>query len=603
MAAAPELSLLRFGPFELDRRGGELRQHGQRVQLAQQPLRVLTLLAERPGEVLSREELRAHVWGDDTFVDFERGLNFCILQIRRALDDDARSPRYVETVPRQGYRLIVPVVAEAASASAAPAAPEVVASRRPMVTWLLAGGLAALVIGALVAGGWFLQRPPEPGGDKVLLAVLPFDNLSGDPEQEYFSDGLTEEMIAQLGGLDPQRLGVIARTSVMRFKDSRAGIDTIGRELGVDYVLEGSVRRDDEQVRITAQLIQVRDQTHLWSASYDRNRWGALVIQRDVAAEIADALELELLPGSSPLPDRAGSHLPAAHDAYLKGRYLLHRGDRESLQRSLEPLRQAADLDPAFALPRAALAEALHQLAISGSALPREVYPEATAAAEAALELDGSLAEAHAIRATIALWFDWDAVRAERGFARALELNPSLAAAHHNYGWYLLARGRPEDGLRELRRARDLDPLSPEAYQNLGWAYLHARRYDEAIAQCQRVAELEPERTEAAVCIERAQLLAGKAEGAEAARQLHQHNLDRLLAAAEAGQPRSFTIASHYALLGDPDAAFTWLERAYQARSPSLALLAFNPEFDALRTDPRFGELVARIGMAGGSVP
>ncbi|HKY04926.1 MAG TPA: winged helix-turn-helix domain-containing protein, partial [Blastocatellia bacterium] len=354
-----EESLVRFDGFEMALKSGELRRRGRLVKLQPQPFKVLALLVAHPGQIITREEIQQQIWEGDTFVDFEHGLNFCIKQIRAALGDSAQSPRYIETLPRRGYRFIAEI--DNSNGSAAP--PEtleadavesdaqktdtkksvepsnghapvyatklqepVTASKRKSRTkaaFILAG------IFAVAAAAWFWSlrepRAPAPPSEKVMLAVLPFENLSADDE-DYFSDGLTEEMIARLGQLEPARLGVIARTSAMTYKGSNKDIRSIGRELGVDYVLEGSVRREADRVRITAQLIKVSDQTHLWAESYDRSTAGALTVQSEVASRIASSLAIELLPSRAGEPAAAVATNPEAHDAYLRGRYLWNKG-------------------------------------------------------------------------------------------------------------------------------------------------------------------------------------------------------------------------------------------------------------------------------------
>ncbi len=561
-----------------------MRRGGRQIQLAQQPFKVLSLLASRAGEVVTRDELRRQIWGDETYVDFERGLNYCILQIRRALGDDARAPRFVETLPRRGYRFVAPV--ETLGEKTRPA-------RRWRRTLVFIAALAIALAAGIFLGGRAGHRPlsSEPS-ERVMLAVLPFKNLSGEPQQDYFSDGFTEEMIAQLGGLDPERLGVIARTSIERYKDTLLDVAVISAELGVEFLLEGSVRRDSENVRITAQLIRADDQTHLWAQSYDRNQWGALVVQREVAKAIAEALQLELLPEGRSLPDRAGSHHPDAHDAYLRARYLQHKADLAELQRSVELFQRAIELDPEFALPHAGLAESYHHLVMVGGAEPRRAYPLAKVSARAALALDPSLAEGHLAAALAAFWHDWDRAAAERSLRRALELNPSFAEAHHDLGWVLIADGRPDAGLEHLQRARELAPLSPTIQVDAGWALIQARRFDHAIRQCARTLELEPGLTQAEDCQAFARLLRDRdARSLQTVRD----RLRTVLAESSEGNPRR--VALHYALLGQSDPALEWLEKAYEWRQPSLVLLSVDPAFDSLRDDPRFADLLRRVEL------
>jgi len=556
------------------------------VKLAPQPFRILALLASRAGEVVTREEIRREVWGEETYVDFERGLNFAISQIRAALEDDAQSPRYIQTLPRRGYRFVAPVE------TAAEAVPEELPPPAPSRLRLSAWGLVALLgISLIVAFVAWRRRDalPTVEGPRIMVAVLPFEDLSAGPPQPYWSDALTGELIAQLGRLRPERLGVIARTSVMAYKGARRDVGELGRELGVDYLLEGSVRRSGERVRITAQLVQVRDGTQLWAETYERDRRGALDLQTHVGAEVARALALELLPEAA---DRARAPDPEAWDVYLQGRYLAHQGGRDDLARSVGLFERAVALDPGFALAHAALADVFHGRVMRGALSPRDGYPRAKAAARQAVALDPGLAEAHAVLAAVHFWYDWDWPAAERSFRRALELNPSLSAAHHDYGFFLIARGRAEEGLEEVEEARRLDPLSPRATIDVGWAYISARRYDDAIAQSRRTLELEPGFPEAEGCLEQARRMKG--EGTLDLDRRRARQIEEAVSRGERVGP--VQAAGVYAALGDRDRAFSWLDKALAERSPMLALLAVHPSWDNLRSDPRFAALAARVG-------
>lgn len=565
------------------------------MKLAPQPFRILALLASRAGEPVTREEIRREVWGEGTYVDFERGLNFAVSQIRAALEDDAQSPRFIQTLPRRGYRFIAPVE----RAGAAQPIPETEARppSPPSPARLSLWGLVALLGIALVVAVVAWRRrdaPPVLEGPRLMVAVLPFEDLSAGPPQEYWGDALTGELIAQLGRLRPERLGVIARTSVMTYKGVRRDAGEIARELGVDYLLEGSVRRSGERVRITAQLIQARDGTQLWAETYERDRRGAFDVQAQVGAEVARALALELLPEAV---DRSRAADPEAWDAYLQGRYLANQGGRDDLARGVGLFERAIARDPGFAPAHAALADVFHGQVMSGALPPRDGYPRAKAAARQALDLDPGLAEAHAVLAAVSFWYDWDWPAAERSFRRALELNPSLPAAHHDYGFFLVARGRAEEGLAEVEQARRLDPLSPRANIDVGWAYISARRYDDAIAQSRRTLELEPGFPEAEACLEQARRMKG--EDREGARDLDRRRARRIEEAVSRGETVSpVRAAGVYAALGDRDRAFAWLDKALAERSPMLALLAVHPSWDNLRSDPRFEALVARIRPA-----
>lgn len=634
-AGEGEKSVLRFGVFELNLRTAELRRSGALVKLQPQPFKVLALLAQRPGDLVTREEIQQAVWGEETFVDFERGLNFCIKQIRSALGDDAETPRYVETLPRRGYRFLVPVegLGEASPPAVLPPAPPreqpfepspvpSQAAVRRVPTWLAVVGLVAIV--ALVA---YVTRQvlwPRPRPGKIMLVVLPFDNLSHDPDQEYFSDGLTEEMITQLGRLDPARLGVIARTSAMKYKGSDKSAARIGRELNVDYILEGSVRREGERVAISAQLIQVSDQTHLWAETYGRELAGVLDLQREVGQRIVNSLALELLPAQQAALARSTPVNPEAYQAYLKGRFYWNR---RALQESVKSFEEATAKDPNFALAYAGLADAHGLLGSTPYDLlpPHQAKPKALAAARKALSLDDTLAEAHAALARDKLFYEWDWPGAEREFQRAIALNPSYSVARQWYAEYLWLTGRWDEALNQIERALERDPNSlivthfalgrhyylrrqyPEAIKvfqewtrmdpsfflghfDLGLAYVHAGRHAEAVAEFQeavRLSEGSP------LCLAGLGYAYARMERPREARrvlyQLEQLSRQRYVPA--------LYVAGIYAGLGERDRAFEWLEKAYADRADYLMFLRLEPPFDSLRDDPRYRDLLRRMNF------
>lgn len=653
---------IRFGEFELATRSGELRKDGETIRLQPQPVKVLALLIANAGQLVTREEIQRAVWESETFVDFEHGLNFCIKQIRAALGDSAQSPRFIETLPRRGYRFIAPVErissenqpstevadslasGEASSQSAKPEAspltkeaePPVIpiatpVSASPVATPVLVslrrkGAVIAVAILLIVAGyfGWQrFARRASPVKSKVMLAVLPFENLSRDPEQDYFSDGLTEEMIAQLGQLQPEKLGVIARTSAMIYKRGGKDVRQIGSELNVDYILEGSVRREGDRARITAQLIQVSDQTHLWSESYERNQQDALAIQSDVARNIARALALELLPSEKNKTSSVAAPTEA-HDAYLKGRYLWNKGRPDDIGKSVIQFERAIEIAPDYALAHAGLSDSYIQLGMRHRVHPMEAYPKAKAAALQALELDDTLSEAHTSLGTIRFRFDWDWAGAEREFKRAIELNPSYGRAHHDYAWFLVAMQRFDEAVAEIRRAQELDPLSPLANSDVGWVYLRARRYDDAIEQIRRTLELEPDFATAEGCLERAFTMKGqhrealdlarktmiragagpdelaaldRADAKQGMRNFEQWKLKRKNEAAKKSSVSPYNFAQSYAALDDRDAAFDFLERAITERDSEIASVMVDPAFDNLRSDARYAAILRRMRL------
>jgi len=633
-APVSEEATIRFGEFELALKSGELRKNGDVVRLQPQPFKVLAFLASHPGQTVTRQEIQKEVWDGETFVDFEHGLNFCIKQIRNALGDNAQSPSLIETLPRRGYRFIAQVeslngtqtiIPEPGALLQSQIAESVIDKSPPDASTLTAKSFSravaliiAIVLVALIAA-YFVWRGPgkhSAPGAKVMLAVLPFENLSGDSEQDYFSDGMTEEMIARLGQLQPQTLGVIARTSAMTYKGANKDIARIGRELGVGFVVEGSVRRDQDTVRITAQLIQVSDQTHLWSESYDRATGDALSVQRQVANQIANALAIELLGAKK--SESGASVNPEVVDSYLRGRYLWNKGDRASVSRSVEYFKQAIAREPNYAAAFAGLADSYRVLGMNYEMLPADAYPKAQEAASRAIELDPANADAFVSLGTIKFRYEWKWDEAERAFRRALEINPSLGIAHHDYAWFLVAMRRFDEGIDQIKRARQLDPLSPIANSDVGWVYLMARRYDEAIEQMNRTLELEPSLGSALGCLERAYALSGRPrealetlfketkendsslQGVDATlaiQVLHRKRLAQTLEAIKTVRRSSYSVATTCAAAGEKDQAFEWLERAFRERDPMLVAAGTDPAFDTLRTDTRFATLIKRMGF------
>lgn len=604
-------AILRFGVFELDSRTGELRKSGALVRLQPQPLKVLALLAGRAGELVTREEIQQQVWGGETFVDFEQGLNYCIRQIRDALGDDADSPRFVETLPRRGYRFLASV------AGLQPAAASPAADRAPQETtqgrrWMVAAALVAVLA---VAGNWLWRRilstPRIPQDRKVMLVVLPFENLSNDPEQEYFSEGLTDEMITQLGALAPKHLGVIARTSAMRYKNTEKPAQEIGRELGVDYILEGTVRREGQRVRITTQLIQVNDQTHLWAESHERELASVFEIQRQVAQSVARSLALELLPAP-----RARSTNPEAHEAYLKGRYFSQRG---SVGDAAGHFRRAIEADPDYAPAFAGLANTLV------FAVPAAQYmPMARDAAQKALELDEPLSDAHSALGLVKLMYEWDWPASEKAFQRAFELDSSNAEAHLRYSNYLAAMGKMDEAMGEARLAQQLDPLAPINGQTIGRYYALQGQYDRAIEEYKKTLELDPNFRWSVLFLSFAyeakgdydQWLAYQKRAwvifrnrPDVGKEMEQayraggypaamHRLNAMYEDdAKQGRITSATLAVNYVKLGDKEKALYWLKKAYESHTRDLIYLNVMPEFDPIRNDPRFQEIVRKIGL------
>lgn len=497
----PGLKGYRFGVFETECAAASLRREGSLVRLRGKPFDILQFLLARPGELVTRDELRRHLWAADTFVDFDHGLNAAMNRLRDALGDSAENPRFIQTLPRRGYRFIAPVEVvrgpaavesvflPAAASSASPPSGSSFPARR----WLRPMLLAPIAV-ILLAGVWASGLPLWPAAahsGRSMIAVLPFQNLSGSPDQDYFSDGFTEEIIAQLGGLNPDQLGVIARSTVARYRDGRQSIGEIGRALDVQYVLEGSIRRAGEQVRVTAQLIDVTSQTQLWAESYDHDVHDVLLTQRDVAMRVADSLTMSVLRVNA--VHRMTS--PAAYDATLRGRSLRQLATEASLDRAREYFEQAIALDPAYAPAHAGLADVFHLIGGPGWELerPRDVLPRALAAAGRAIDLDPRLPDGYAVRGMCRLWLDGDRRGAEDDIRHAIALNASYALAHQYLSTVLVVTGRADEAVASARRAMELDPLSPASGTTLGYRLYYAGDFAGALREFDRALEGAPD--------------------------------------------------------------------------------------------------------------
>ncbi len=487
--------------------------------------------------------------------------------------------------------------------------------------------VAAVVVAVLLSAGYLVRErfwpQAKPPVGKIMLAVLPFENLSGDPEQEYFSDGLTEEMIAQLGRLQPERLGVIARTSAMQYKNTTKRVDQIGRELNVAYLLEGSVRRAAGRVRITAQLIQVSDQTHLWAENYERDVADVFAVQSEVAGRIADSLAVELLPAQQAQLASARPVNPQAYEAYLKGRYYSNKLTEEGGYKAIEHFSQAIGIDPSYAPAYAGLADAYYGLS-SLYLPPREAMPKVRTAALKTLELDDTLPEAHVSLAFVKAYWEWDWPGGDKEFRRALELNPNHAPAHEWYGFYLASLGRSEEGIAELKRAQALDPLSFGIQFYLGKSYYFAGQYDRALEQAQKAIEVDPNHdwpydlqaevyeqrgdfSRALAAFQKARQLAedpwtigelGNAYAVAGNRREALKALDDLKQLSKRRYVDTTLMAMICAGLDEKDQAFAWLQQALDARNEGLLLAIRDPRFDRLRNDPRYQDLLRRMNLA-----
>jgi TolB-like protein/DNA-binding winged helix-turn-helix (wHTH) protein len=611
---------LGFGEdFELDPGSYQLRRAGQTLKLERIPLEILLLLTERPGQLVTREQIVERIWGKGTHLDADNGINGAIRKIRQVLRDDPDHPRFIQTVTGRGYRFIAQARKEVEGLAAAPARPQ----RISRVLW--AAGVAGLLL-ITSAAIVFAVRARTPSAPRVMVAVLPFENLTGDARQEYFNDGLTEEMITQLGSRDPEHLGVIARTSVMHYKTDRAPLDRVARELGVQYVLEGSVRRDVDAVRITAQLIRTTDQTQLWTRQYDRGTTGLLTLQGEIAQAITDEIQSSLgapTPGSRERGD-PGPATPGfeAYDLYLRGEYALNKRTVPDLEKAIGFFQRATVADPTFARAFAALADAYVLLIGYGSRPPDDLMGRARAAALRALQLDATLPEAHTAMALIVQNYDWDWQTAEREYQRAIALNPNYATAHHWYAEHLMWRGRFAEALAESERAGQLDPLSLIIAADNGAILFYSRQYDRAIEKWRSVLDIDPDLQRAhlisAAYVERGMFADALAD---IERQRHiiprslywasrasvygrsnrtgeaRHAVSAMLQASRRQPVQDGVVAWVYASLGERDSALAWLERAYAEHSNDMVTLKVNPVWDPLRGDPRFQRLLERVGL------
>ncbi len=628
---------IRFGAFEVDLRAGELRKYGLPIKLQAQPFRVLEMLLEHSSEVVTREELKRKLWPADTFGDFDHGLNKAINKIREALNDSALNPQFVETVARRGYRFIADVtLIDGSPGSVEPAVAalpetenfhgdirEQPAARRRTLTflgWRFTGSFLLLVLVTLLVWRWLGTHGRS--NDIRSLAVLPMENLSNDLSQEYFADGMTDELITALGTISGLR--VISRTSIMPYKHARKPLREVARELNIDAVVEGTVLRSGEQVRITAQLIRVAADEHLWSHSYQGDIRNTLQLQDQVARDIAGHIRIQLTAHEHTLLSDAKTVNPEAYDAYLKGRYFWNKRTKQGLQRAIDYFDQAIAKDSDDAQAYSGLADSYALLGDweYGGLSPQEAFPKAKAAAIKALELNNNLGEAHASLAFCLDLFDWDWNSAEVEFKRSIKLNPSYATARQWYAWHLILLGRNQEGMNELRKAEQLDPLSLIIGADIADALLIAHRYDESVQQSRKVIEMDP--SFAMAYYQLGQALAQMHQYDKAIRELQEamdlsrgnplctshlayvyavsgrrNEAMRILNDLKNGPKQHYPNAANIALihagLNERDQAFLWLQKAYEQRfNPSILS---RPAFDTLRSDGRFGDLLRRLGL------
>jgi len=652
--------VVRFGTYEVSLQSGEVRKAGMKIRVQQQPLKLLEVLLERPGEVVTREELRSRVWPDDSFGDFDQAVNIAIAKLRSALGDSAENPRYIETLPKRGYRFIADVsfvdadgrIRRPESASALPpeaepghqfqgnglAIPPVVTESGPQLqdpasvvvpqrprrlTPRVIMALVVVLSLAILSVFFFRSRRREPSAIRS-LAVLPLENLSDDASQDYFSDGMTDELITDLAQISALR--VISRTSVMVYKRARKPLPQIARELHVDAVVEGTVLRAGDQVRITAQLIDASTDKHLWSQSYQGELRDTLALQDRVAREIAEQIQINLTPREQAALKSVKVVNPEAYESYLKGRYFWNKRTADGLKVGLAYFNQAVEEDPNYAQAYSGLADTYALLGDWQYAVmtPAQAYPKAKAAALKAVELDKTLGEAHNSLAFVLDGFDWDLDSGGKEFRRAIELNPGYATAHHWYAWHLALLGRYDEAIAEMRKAESLDPLSliinadlaellviahsydesmrqsrktiemdpnfAMAHNQLGQAYLQQHVYEQAVVELQKAVQLSAASPTCIANLARAYALSGRRSEAV---QL----LSDLKTSSTPGFSHASEIAAIYVSLGDKDEAMNWLEKGYAERFNPGVLI--RPGFDPLRSDPRFRDLVHRTGLPG----
>jgi TolB-like protein/DNA-binding winged helix-turn-helix (wHTH) protein/cytochrome c-type biogenesis protein CcmH/NrfG len=601
-----EKTFYRFGAFELNVQTGELSNNNEKLKLRDQPLKLLLALLEQPGELVTRGALVKRIWPDGTFVDFDCGLNKAILHLREALGDSAEHPQFVETLPRKGYRFIGWLT---------PAQPEIPANPIPETQrrahfpfWTIALMVVILLVVAIAANlrsarAWISNRF-HPSLQIGAMAVLPLENLSGDPEQEYFADGMTDELITNLAKMSQAR--VVSRTSVMHYKGSRKTLKQIAQELNVDAVVEGTVHRSGDHVRITAQLIQMSTDSHLWAESYEQELKGILELQRSVATDVARQVNTVIQPLRSVRPVN-----PAAYVAYLKGRFEFYRYTKEGWQKAIDYFREAIQHDPDFAPAHVGLS-ACYLAGVGWEAFPPEELPKGKAEAEKALQLDDQLASAHFVLAG-AYSQEWRWQDAEKEFQRGLELDPNDALGRQWYSNYLLTVGRFQEAINQQERARSVDPLSPLMNTNLAKAYYYARQFDRVIAQTKETLKLDPKYPAAWAFLERAYRHKGMADLAVSARLAANPEEAQIirLAYQRSGMPgvlraeadsytkagAIFEAARCYAQLGEKKQMFTLLDDYYRRHYPGLARLKVDPDFDPVRSYPRFQELLRRVAL------
>jgi TolB-like protein/DNA-binding winged helix-turn-helix (wHTH) protein/tetratricopeptide (TPR) repeat protein len=674
--------LFRFSEFEVDARAGELKKHGLRIRLQEQPFQVLAMLLERPGQVVTREELRQRLWSQDTFVDFDHSLNTAINKLREALSDSAENPRYIETLPRRGYRFIAAVeqvqppgavpakaekAADAASAAPSPArrwrvvpvsdepaaspvesppakeskpaaeakperepgreeekpAPQASPAPSPRRRPWTGVAILVLVLAVVLTNLDRIRQWLGGGTDKIeSIAVLPLENLSGDPEEDYFADGMTDALITNLARIGSLR--VISRTSVMQYKKTRKPLPDVARELNVDGIVEGTVLRAGNRVRITVQLLRGRTDHHLWAQDYERDLTDVVALQREVARAIVDEIRIQLTPEEQQTLAAGREPKPGAYDALIRGRFHFDKRTEEGLRLAYSYFQQAIEKDPDYAAAYAGLADYFNTLAFYSVSPPRQGFPHAKQMAAKAIELDPTLAEPHAALGMIYGEHEWNWQAAEKEFKRAAQLNANYAPAHHWYAEQLVCLGRAEEAHAEIQKSAALAPLSLVGNSQAALYHYYTRQYDRVIEIANRMLELDADfplghmwlgmayaqkgmNNEASEVLRKAtelpqssllfHALLGNAYGRAGRRQealgvarmLEQLSRTRYVSPAY--------IALVYAGLRDTEQFFVWLEKSYEERSPLIIRMRVEPMLDQFRSDARFQAMLRRVGL------
>lgn len=623
------VSLLRFGVFELDPAVPELRRQGRRVHLQEMPLRALEMLVERPGELIPRDAFFAHLWPDDHSGILDDNLNTAIAKLRLALNDSAHHPRYIETVPKRGYRFVAPVAADEASPAAPPSPVEAVAAepagRRFWTRRMILGAAVSLLLAGVVLATLLLGLNTRSRETRAAaaprfesLAVLPFVNASGNPDDDYFSDGLSEELMGRLARSEDLR--VVSRTSSFALEDEGLDAREIGRILGADALVEGSMRRDGERLRISVHLVDASNGYQLWSQTYDRRIDDVFAVQQDIALSVANTLAGGLLEPAEARALSAPGTDPVAYDLYLKGRYYWHKRTEDGVRAAVDFFEEAVERAPDYAPALVGLGDAYAILGFYDFIPPAEAFPRAQAMARRTLEIDPHNASAQATLGYAALYYDWDLVTAEGHFRESIALRPDYSKAHQWYANLLTAAGRFEEAEQEMRRAQQLDPLSLIASAALGWVRYYAGHHEEALAQLRLTLALDEDfelaylwsgwslealgRYDEAIAMLEEAVTRSEGSGISLAALARVQALrgnrteaERLLSELleSGGYVPSYEIAKAYLALGQAERTAEWLQRAVDERSHSLVFLEVDPQLAPMRESELFTRLRAQI--------